>query len=130
VLIEQAADRRRVGVVPASGECADCLGLGDRVQARISILRPVEDRPVIRSDLFLRVFGTLAKTFRARWTKQRRLDDWVTELPPIAKQPPRAWATQIAEDPWAEPVYISEPRPSASFSRRLFGRISVQFCSM
>jgi hypothetical protein len=56
--------------------------------------------------------------------------DWVTELPPIAKQPPRARATQIAEDPWAEPVYISEPRPSASFSRRLFGRISVQFCSM
>jgi hypothetical protein len=27
-------------------------------------------------------------------------------------------------------VYISEPRPSASLSRRLFGRISVQFCSM
>jgi hypothetical protein len=27
-------------------------------------------------------------------------------------------------------VYSSEPRPSASLSRRVFGRISVQFCSM
>jgi hypothetical protein len=26
--------------------------------------------------------------------------------------------------------YSSEPRPSASLSRKLFGRISVQFCSM
>jgi hypothetical protein len=61
-LIEQAVHRRRVGVVPACGECADAgLGLGDRVQAGLDILRPVDDRPVIRFDLLLRVFRQLCQ---------------------------------------------------------------------
>jgi hypothetical protein len=59
-LIEQAAHRRRLGVAPAGGECADPeLGLGDRVEARLDILRPVDEHQAIRFDLLLRVFRTL-----------------------------------------------------------------------
>ena len=39
-------------------------------------------------------------------------------------------ANKLHPTPPTQTAYLSHPRPAASLSRRLFGRISVQFCSM
>nr|BBX77270.1 hypothetical protein MFLOJ_10570 [Mycobacterium florentinum] len=110
------------------------VGLEERDPARLGLSDHLPDR-LLQQIVMDETFDQHQKTKLPLGTRETGfLREPNIKLPPRQRMCPlttfHVSPPKLHPSPHTQAVYLSKLRPAASRSRRLFGRISGQFCSM